>query len=352
MWPSARRHRSCALQRVPSYSTHVMSTTIGDRDPTHVRVSNANANARFKARWNARVAWSMMAAFAAHAALFIFGPSWEAVSFPSTHLSLESGRGFGLPPFADPSSLSGVRLAAVSGLGEPGPSDLQASLQEWGVLADAGVVERSDTPRERPAGGADPSPSVAEPDPEPDVQAEPQPEAEPKPEVEEEIDPEAEPDPEPEAEAEADREATNPGAVASDGRLPAISVEVSTPDPPSSPELSSLDLDRLAALRPRLALLTPEVWVLVRNPTEVEAFLKRSYRRGTLDPAATGSVSVTLWIDERGSVEFAEISKSSGRLDLDEFALALFNEVVVFRAAREQGISVSRSVTFSVAFPW
>ena len=126
---------------------------MGDRDPTHVRVSNANANARFKARWNARVAWSMMAAFAAHAALFIFGPSWEAVPFPSTHLSLESGRGFGLPPFADPSSLSGVRLAAVSGLGEPGPSDLQASLQEWGVLADAGVVERSDTPRERPAGG-------------------------------------------------------------------------------------------------------------------------------------------------------------------------------------------------------
>ena len=322
----------------------------------HVRVNSGNANARFKARWNARVAWSMMAAFATHAALFIFGPSWEAVPFPSTHLSLESGRGFGLPPFADPSSLSGVRLAAVSGLGEPGPSatrpDLQAGLQEWAVLADADVVERSDTPRERPAGGADPSPSVAEPDPEPDVQAEPQPEAEPKPEVEEEIDPEAEPDPEPEAEAEANREATNAVAVASHGGLPAISVEVSTPDPPSSPELSSLDLDRLAALRPQLALLTPEVWVLVRNPTEVEAFLKRSYRRGTLDPAATGSVSVTLWIDERGSVEFAEISKSSGRLDLDEFALALFNEVVVFRAAREQGISVSRSVTFSVAFPW
>ena len=102
----------------------------------------------------------------------------------------------------------------------------------------------------------------------------------------------------------------------------------------------------------QLALLAPEVWVLVRNPTEVEAFLRRSYRRGTLDPSATGSVSVTLWIDERGSVEFAEISKSSGRPTLDEFALALFNEVVVFRPAREYGVSVSRSVTFSVDFPW
>jgi TonB family protein len=51
-------------------------------------------------------------------------------------------------------------------------------------------------------------------------------------------------------------------------------------------------------------------------------------------------------------VAWAEISKSSGREDLDELALALFNEVADFRPAREEGVSVSRSVTFALNFPW
>jgi TonB family protein len=92
--------------------------------------------------------------------------------------------------------------------------------------------------------------------------------------------------------------------------------------------------------------------VLIRNQAEVEAYLRRSYREGLLDEGAAGSVSITLWIDRRGSVEWAEISKSSGRSDLDEFTLALFNEVADFRAARERGLYISRSVTFSVNYPW
>jgi len=98
--------------------------------------------------------------------------------------------------------------------------------------------------------------------------------------------------------------------------------------------------------------MTASAWVLIRNQTEVEAFLRRSSLSGRIDPAASGSVSVTLWIDRRGSVEWAEISQSSGRNDLDEFTLALFNEVAAFRAARERGVYVSRSVTFSVNYPW
>jgi TonB family protein len=118
------------------------------------------------------------------------------------------------------------------------------------------------------------------------------------------------------------------------------------------PEPDSLSFDRLSALRPELAFMTASAWVLLRNQTEVEAFLRRGYRSGRLDPDAAGSVSVTLWIDRRGSVEWAEVSQSSGRNDLDEFTLALFNEVAAFRAAREQGVYVSRSVTFSVNYPW
>jgi TonB family protein len=61
---------------------------------------------------------------------------------------------------------------------------------------------------------------------------------------------------------------------------------------------------------------------------------------------------VTLWIDERGSVEWAEVSQSSGDRELDEFALSVFNEVAVFRPAREEGVRVSRSVSFALNFPW
>ena len=118
------------------------------------------------------------------------------------------------------------------------------------------------------------------------------------------------------------------------------------------PEPDSLMLDRLSALAPELAFMSASAWVLIRNQAEVEAFLRRSYREGLIDESASGSVSVTLWIDRRGSVEWAEVSKSSGRTDLDELTLALFNEVAHFRAASERGLTISRSVTFSVNYPW
>ena len=131
-----------------------------------------------------------------------------------------------------------------------------------------------------------------------------------------------------------------------------IGADASTADLAELPEPDSLRLDRLSALQPELAFMTASAWVLIRNQSEVEAYLRRSYREGLLDESATGSVSVTLWIDRRGSVEWAEISKSSGRTDLDEFTLELFNEVAMFRAARERGLYTSRSVTFSVNYPW
>jgi len=113
-----------------------------------------------------------------------------------------------------------------------------------------------------------------------------------------------------------------------------------------------LDLDRLTEIRPELAVLIPSMWILLRNPTEVETFLRRSYGRWALDRSEPGSVTVTVWIDTRGSVEWAEVSRSSGRNELDEAALALFNEVVAFRPARQDGVSVSGSATFALLFPW
>jgi len=113
-----------------------------------------------------------------------------------------------------------------------------------------------------------------------------------------------------------------------------------------------LDLDRLTSIRPELAVMIPSMWILLRNPTDVENFLRRSYGRWTLDRDEPGSVTVTVWIDTRGSVEWAEVSRSSGRQELDEAALALFNEVVAFRPARHEGVSISGSATFALLFPW
>jgi TonB family protein len=113
-----------------------------------------------------------------------------------------------------------------------------------------------------------------------------------------------------------------------------------------------LDLDRLTEIRPELAVMIPSMWVLLRNPTEVETFLRRSYGRWSLDRGEPGSVTVTVWIDTHGSVEWAEVSRSSGRSNLDEAALELFNEIVTFRPARHEGVSISGSATFALLFPW
>lgn len=113
-----------------------------------------------------------------------------------------------------------------------------------------------------------------------------------------------------------------------------------------------LDLDRLTEIRPELAVMIPSMWILLRNPAEVESYLRRSYGRWSLDPDEPGSVTVTVWIDDRGSVEWAEVSRSSGRRNLDEAALELFNEVVAFRPARHEGVPVSGSATFALLFPW
>lgn len=104
-------------------------------------------------------------------------------------------------------------------------------------------------------------------------------------------------------------------------------------------EEERLRLERLSSVRPGLAFGSMSDWVLVRNPSAVNEFMRRRF--GSARKAGDhGTLSVSLWIDERGSVQWAEINRSSGRPDLDESALELFEEVIAFVPARKRGMGV------------
>jgi TonB family protein len=111
-------------------------------------------------------------------------------------------------------------------------------------------------------------------------------------------------------------------------------------------EEERLSLERLSALRPELVLASPSSWLVLRNPDEVAMFLRSRLQRQVGDLAPNGSLAVSLWVDERGSVEWAEINRSSGRGQVDETALELFREVVAFRPARENGVRVPVAAIF------
>jgi TonB family protein len=82
----------------------------------------------------------------------------------------------------------------------------------------------------------------------------------------------------------------------------------------------------------------------VRNPREVGDFLRARF--DDLGSEAGGSLSVSLWVDERGSVEWAEINQSSGHEPIDASAIELFRDVVAFRPAREEGMRVPVAAIF------
>jgi TonB family protein len=118
------------------------------------------------------------------------------------------------------------------------------------------------------------------------------------------------------------------------------------------PELGEMDLGRLSAVRPELALMDHAAWALVRNPVEIDEFMRGVYDLGELKPGEEGLVGIALWVDELGTVQWAEVDKSSGRSDMDEVALELFKEVALFRPARDHGAAVPQAAVFWVQFPW
>lgn len=128
----------------------------------------------------------------------------------------------------------------------------------------------------------------------------------------------------------------------------------STTESPTLDEAAELELalERLAGFSPEVALESSSSWVLIRNPRDVERFMGQHSMRREADMGTEGAVAVALWIDARGSVEWAEIIQSSGREDLDQLALQLFSDVVRFRPARLAGVLMPMSAIFSVNFNW
>lgn len=282
------------------------------------------ANERFRVRWRRQLTWSIGAAVAVHAAAFA-GAGRLTLSFPVLKLdTLVEVDGLQLLSFGDDATPAAMSLATpVGGIVEATSEDASpaSTLGAGGSSMDDDALRAALGDRLQRRGGT----RLAR-----------APQSEGAPETREVV---VHPDASPAGDGEDD----DPAIGADDPTTAELS---------ELPEPDSMSLDRLSGLEPELALMSASAWVLIRNQQEVEAYLRRGYRDGELDASEVGTVSVTLWIDRQGSVEWAEISKTSGYPKLDEYALALFNEVADFRAAREQGVSVSRSVTFSLNFPW
>ncbi len=273
------------------------------------------ANSALRAQWGNTVAWSTMLAVAVHAAAFAFWPTWD-VSDSLLDPDLELQGTAWMVLYAPPSSggAGGVAAASLALLAESDSlpiEDVDARAITGGSeLAQARGSARL---RERLAGRNGPVPTLVKFSP-----------------------------------------ATRPPGVGDDpGDTRA---EVPTVEEPLAADLalmieaSPLDLSRLSDVRPQIALPGTSAWILIRNPSEVVRFMNGVAYSG--DSEAEGRVDVAVWIDEWGSVEWAEITRSSGYQEMDELALALFNEVASFLPARDQGVRVSMSVIFSVPFPW
>jgi len=114
----------------------------------------------------------------------------------------------------------------------------------------------------------------------------------------------------------------------------------------------TLEMDRLTSVRPEIVVVAPSAWLMIRNPLEIDQYMRGIQAAGELDPSFEGWVQVAIWIDERGSVDWAEVSRSSGEDAVDRLALDLFADVVSFRPARERGVPVPVSVIFQLNFPF
>ena len=307
-----------------------MSPRTEERLPQDTRYETANA--AFRAQWGTTMAWSTMLAVAVHATVFAFWPTWDlSDSLVDPDLELQGTAWMVL--YAPPSSGGGggVAVASLALVVEPDSLPVE-DVDARGIIGGSELAQAglSAALRERLAGQAGPFPTLvgfsAATGPRairdfPGVTRE-----EEGDNREEDVD---------NGEEEVDEPTVQDSAP---GDLALLL------------ETSSLDLSRLSGVRPQIVLPGTSAWVLIRNPSAVDRFM-RGMTYGD-DSEAEGLVDVAVWIDEWGSVEWAEISRSSGHQEMDEIALALFNEVASFRPARDRGVRVSLSVILSVPFPW
>lgn len=290
------------------------------------------ANDRLKDRWGHRLAWSLMAAVLLHAGLFLLRPSWVL-----PYLESAGGRG---PAGADAlvatdlAASGGTRAGVAPAIGEPSDSTRDDGPRE---TSGEGQGTDGDATGNGPSAGSlgdrlaelD-GPSLAATDPGGEARSEPPPR------------PTAEPESEP-APTRAGRGSTT--ALSIGGR--ATTAEVADRRQEEEP-----GLERLRALDPEVVMGLGSSEVLLRNPSEVVRFKETMVRRHPEVGTTEGWVSVAIWVDEGGSVEWAEISDSSGSELLDEVALTLFTEIVSFRPALEEGDRVPKTMLFYLLFPW
>jgi TonB family protein len=282
-----------------------------------------SANDRFKARARTYLARSIVAAVALHALLFLWSPNWV----PS---ALESPASAGpsqlevvaLGPYPDPGS-GGFVLALALEEGEDSEAE-----EDLGEEAEGGEEVPLDAFAGGPGGSGGDLARLAALTPQV---------------VDQPSDPE--PDPEVRSDDQVAEGPTSDGDEADGFRRPGSELDY---ERLSREEI--LDLERLSALRPELAFSAPSNWILLQNPSEVAAFLSERFGYAEARTRPRGSFSVAVWVDERGSVEWAEINQSSGHQELDRSALQLFREVVAFRPAREEGLRVPTAGIFWLSY--
>ena len=318
------------------------------RVPHQPRLTTANEV--WKAQWNDCLAWSTMLAVAAHAAAFAFSPGWDPLDvWVERDLELlgtgTSWVSFDAVPSSDGRGATAVASGAPLQLQEPDslPAGLDAGARiggpELATLAFSGGL------RERLRGRGGPIPTIVEPDRGLDRESDRELALPPASPALDEDSPDA-----------LDSDALEPDTHEEDHQGEGIRVLVESPtlaDPAFRLETSTLNLSRMAGITPELFMPGTSAWLLIRNPADVEEYMKIvGYEQAMQGTAAQGLVNVAVWIDDRGSVEWSEVTKSSERLDMDEAALALFSDIASFRPARDQGVRVSMSVIFSIEFPW
>lgn len=288
------------------------------------------ANDRLKDRWGDRMAWSVIAAVLLHAGAFVLWPEWTLVDRPEV-------------PGLRPSAMEWVASSGLASRGSAGGAaaalpvrsrpdsaseadegeDRTASEGGSGSAAGngrGGPASGSGAPRDRLLGAEAPTATLAEPA----------------------TSAEAVPTPEP-----AVRESVEAG-----GSSGPIGGRAATAEVARTERGDSLDLGRLDALRPEVTAGLLSSSVLLRNPNEVAGFMRRASRRRPAVARSGAWLTVAIYIDESGSVDWAEVSQSSGREALDEVALTLFEEVAAFEPAVEEGQRVPKSMLFHIQFPW
>lgn len=293
------------------------------RTPTPQRNSQdwwpRSANDRFKARSQERLYWATIVAVAVHAVLFLWFPHWGQPE-PLFQSSTRPAQMELVAIAGSPALSSAMPVVTVSETEDASTAPDEPGSEDGADGSEEGTDGPSDGVRAELLRRASPAPTIVEPEPEREFE-----------------------------ERSAEREVAS---AEEEGEGTRIDAHSSLHDHERLSRDEALYLERLSALRPELAFMSPSSWILLRNPSEVGEFMERRFRPPQVEPGASGAVSVALWIDEEGSVEWAEINRSSGRRHIDETALELFQDVVSFRPAREGGVRVPTAVIFWLSYPW